>query len=303
MDLNFVLNDSSTSPRTAETTFNIGTTTYEFGPVQHAENPASFIRQNPTSETPQSLVYNHYHHQSGQYSALSARSSYSGPSLQSSTAATSPLEISMSAKSLANLNAENQGYSAMNSEDGDASYRRHLPPLNSVHLHPSTTTTTLSASGEGPSSPHSATHHYHHQNGSDAGYFPPVSSRSYTYAQNQKQQPYQLPIYSASQHTHNRSCGNSLLTLAEAAMETATPGGRKSLEAEAAAEALTGRRASDGTLRYNDNIARVIRKEEQEKAARSINLGGNTSSWVNKPGGVLTHVDTEYVSYTCFPLS
>lgn len=299
MDLNFVLNDCSTSPRTAETTFNIGTTTYEFGPVQHAENPAGFIRQNPTSEIPLPLVYNPYHHQSGQYSALSARSSYSGPSLQSSTAATSPLEISMSAKSLVNLNAENQGYSAINSEDGDASYRRHLPPLNSAHLHPSTT--TLSASGEGPSSPHSASHHYHHQNGSDAGYFPPASSHTYTYAQNQ--QHYQLPIYSTSQHTHNRSCGNSLLTLAEAAMETATPGGRKSLEAEVAAEALTGRRASDGTLRYNDNIARVIREEEQERAARSINLGGNMSSRLNKPGGMSAHVDIEYTPYACFPLS
>lgn len=284
MDLNFVLNDSPTSPRTADTAFNIGANTYKFGPVQHAEIPAGFVRQNPASEIPLSLVYNPYHHQTGQYSA---RSSYSGPSLQSSTAATSPLEISVSAKSLANLNAENQGYSAMNSEDGDASYRRHLPPLNNVHSHPST---TLSVSGEGPSSPHSASRHYHHQNGSDTGYFPPASSHTYTYAQNQQQQHYQLPIFSTSQHTRN-----SLLTLAEAAMETVTPSGRKSLEAEAAAEALTGRRTSDGALGYCDNIARVAQKD-QEKAARSTNLGGNMSSRLNNPGGVSTQADIEYVA-------
>lgn len=286
MDLNFVLNDSPTSPRTADTAFNIGTNTYKFGPVQHAEIPTGFVRQNPASEIPLSLVYSPYHHQTGQYSA---RSSYSGPSLQSSTAATSPLEISVSAKSLANLNAENQGYSAMNSEDGDASYSRHLPPLNNIHSHPST---TLSVSSEGPSSPHSASRHYHHQNGSDTGYFPPASSHTYPYAQNQ-QQHYQLPIFSTPQHT--RSCGNSLLTLAEAAMETATPGGRKSLEAEAAAEALTGRRASDGALGYCDDIARVARKD-QEKAARSTDLGGNMSSRLNNPGSASTQADIKYVS-------
>lgn len=293
MDLNFVLNDNSTSPRTADTAFNIETTTYKFGPVQHAENPTGFIRHNPTSEIP---VYNPYH-QSGHYSALSARSSYSGPSLQSSTAATSPLEMSMSAKSLANLNAENQGYSAMNSEDGDLSsgnFGRHLPPLTSVHSQSS----TLSVSGEGPLSPHSASHHYHHQNGLDTGYFPP-SSHGYTYGHHQ--QPYQLPIFATPQPTHNHSYDNALLTFAEVAMGTATPGGRRSLEAEAAAEALTGRRGSDGALRRNENVAHIIRME-QERAARSINLGGNASSQFDKASrGMPSHADIEYVSDP-FPL-
>lgn len=290
MDLNFVLNDNPTSPRTADT-FNIETNTYKFGPVQNAENPTGFTRHNPASEIPLSLVYNNpYHHH---YSTLSARSSYSGPSLQSSTAATSPLEMSMSAKSLANLNAENQGYSAMSSEDGDlptGSFGRHLPPLTSVHSQSS----TLSVSGEGPLSPHSASHHYHHQNGLDGGYFPPPSSHGYTYGHHH-QQHYRLPIFTTSQHTHSHSYDNALLTFAEVAMGTATPGGRRSLEAEAAAEALTGRRGSDGTLRRNDNPSRVLRREET--AARSINLDGNVSCQLEKLSGeVSSHADIECVS-------
>lgn len=298
MDLNFVLNDNPTSPRTADTAFNIETTTYKFGPVQHAENPTGFICHNPTSEIPVSSVYNPYHHQSGHYSTFSARSSYSGPSLQSSTAATSPLEMSMSAKSLANLNAENQGYSAINLEDGDlstGSFGRHLPPLTSVHSQSS----TLSVSGEGPLSPHSAPHHYHHQNGLDAGYFPPSSSHGYTYGHHQ--QPYQLHVFAASQPTHNHGYDNALLTFAEVAMGTATPGGRRSLEAEAAAEALTGRRGSDGTLRRNENVAHIIRME-QERAVRNINLNGNLSSQLDKASrGVSSHADIEYVPDS-FPL-
>lgn len=77
-------------------------------------------------------------------------------------------------------------------------------------------------------------------------------------------------------------------------METAMPSGRKSLEAEAAAEALTGPRMSDEALGYGDNISHVARKD-QEKAARTTNLGGNMSSRFNNPGGVSTQADIEYV--------
>lgn len=171
----------------------------------------------------------------------------------------------------------------MNAEDGDppaGSFGRHLPPLTSVHSH-------ASALGEGPLSPHSAPHHYHHQNGSDAGYFPPT----YPYGQR-----CQLPTFASPQQTNNHNYENTLLIFAKVAVGTATPSGRRSLEVEAAAEVLAGRRGSGGSSGRSDNVVRIA-QAEQNRTARSINLDGNKSSQLDKSSGGVSshHADIEYV--------
>lgn len=294
MDLNFVLNDSPStsnpSLRNADTTFNIESSTYKPKPAQHAENSAVFPHHNPSPEPPLPQIvqaYNPYQHQQGHYPTISSRSSYSGPSLQSSTAGTSPLD-----KPMAVSNAEGMAYANMGNEGGEfpngssSFLGRHLPPLTGIHPH----TSALSAPTEGPLSPHSASYHYHNQTNTDAGYFPTTSSQAYPYGQPQQQ--YQLPIYTSSQQTHSHGY-DPLLNFAEVAMGTATPSGRRSLEVEAAAEALAGRRESSGSLRQGDNVSRIS-KVEGDRAISSSQI--DRSSQVDKPSGKTpSHTDIEYV--------
>ncbi|CAZ82340.1 unnamed protein product [Tuber melanosporum] len=197
---------------------------------------------------------------------ISSRSSYSGPSLHSSTAATSPLEASMPPLSAAAN--DRSGHSARIHETTETASRtgssfpgRTLPPL-----------TTMVPSGppgsiacDGPLSPHS-TGHYPHQNGTEMSYF--SSSRGFYQGQSpQQSQQYPQPLFPQQSHEHVRS--NALMNFAVVAMETATPVGRKNLEMEAAAEA--GRRQSGGSfaedsIRRNSAPTTIASREQANRA-------------------------------------
>lgn len=157
---------------------------------------------------------------------------------------------------------------------------RLLPPLNSV-------VSSQPAPSEGALSPHSTTHHYSNQNSPDVGYFPSTISHPYSYGQHQ--QSYQPHGFASSQQMHGHGY-DTLLSFAEVAMGTATPGGRRTLEVEAATEAAS-RRGSGGSLRLCD--AGVCGSSSHIMGQSTM----ATSSRVDRlDGSQLFQVDIEYVS-------
>lgn len=83
-------------------------------------------------------------------------------------------------------------------------------------------------------------------------------------------------------------------------MGTATPGGRRSLEVEAAAEALASRRGSSGSSKHSDSVPRVA-KVEQKKIVGNSETHGNVSAQPDRSSGNASpHADIEYVAYPSF---
>lgn len=263
MDINFVLNNSPSSNvphRSADTVFSsssIGDTSgyknrLQDHMVQNIENPPVLSRS-PTDEHHFTPAYREYQPSSNNQSTISSRSSYSGPSLQS-TAATSPLETPMAvhhhhpnAASSAENSYTNDKINEPAISPGSSFPGRLLPPLNNNNNHP---ISAISSSAEVALSPRSIPHHYHHQASDNCSYFSPAASSSYV-AFTQQQQ-YHSPVYQPSQQNH--AGYDALLSFAEVVMGAATPSGRRSLEVEAEAEA--GRRGSGSSLRHSDHSVR-----------------------------------------------
>ncbi|PWW72410.1 hypothetical protein C7212DRAFT_232398 [Tuber magnatum] len=271
MRINSLLNEG---PSSDPHTVNPGnTSTYKAAQSIHTPTDAGFslhrISHNTSGVEPAaSQLPLHYspHQQSTNLSrgTISSRSSYSGPSLYSSTAATSPLEASMPSISTTN---DRPGHSGQIHETvetvsgtGPSFPGRTLPPL--TPMVPSGPPGSVVC--DGPLSPHS-TGHYPHQTGVEMGYF--SSSRGFYQAQSpQQSQQYPQPFFPQQSHEHARS--NALMNFAVVAMETATPIGRKNLEMEAAAE--TGRRQSGGpfvedSIRRNSAPTTVTSREQASR--------------------------------------
>ncbi|KAH0612144.1 uncharacterized protein H6S33_010196 [Morchella sextelata] len=279
MDINFVLNNSPSSnipQRSADTAFSNssirGTSGYKNRPQDHmAQNIENSPVQSrsPTDEHHFTPAYRDYQSNSNNQSTISSRSSYSGPSLQS-TAATSPLEIPMAAHhhhSNATSSAENSYTNDKINEStispGSSFPGRLLPPLSNNN-HPISANPN---SSEVALSPRSTSHHYHHQT-SDISYFSSSPSSSYV-AFTQQQQQYQSSAYPPPPQNHGPY--DTLLSFAEVAMGASTVHGRRSLEVEAA-EALAGRRGSGSSLRHSDHNIRTSSNHMPVNSSRTFQV-------------------------------
>ncbi|RPB02475.1 hypothetical protein L873DRAFT_1673273 [Choiromyces venosus 120613-1] len=272
MRINSLLNEG---PSSDPNTVNLGnTSTYKATQSVHTPTDVGFslhhVSHNTSGAEPAaSQLPLHYspHQKSTNISrgTISSRSSYSGPSLHSSTAATSPLEASMPPLSATNDRSGHSGQiheiAETVSGTGSSFPERTLPPLPTMV--PSGPPGLVAC--DGPLSPHS-TGHYPHQTGTEMGYFP--SSRVF-YQDQSSQQPQQYPQPFFPQQSPEHILSNALMNFAVVAMETATPVGRKNLEMEAAAEA--GRRQSgesfaEDSIRRNSAPTAIISREQANRA-------------------------------------
>ncbi|CUS15277.1 unnamed protein product [Tuber aestivum] len=289
MRINSLLNEG---PSSDPHTVNLGnTSTYRAAQSIHTPTDVGFSLHHISHgtsgvEPTSSQLPLHYspHQQSTNLSrgTISSRSSYSGPSLHSSTAATSPLEAPMPPISATNdrLGHSGQIHETAETASGTGSSfpGRTLPPL--ITMVPSGPPGSVVC--DGPLSPHS-TGHYPHQTGTEIGYF--SSSRGFYQGQSpQQSQQYPQPFFPQQPHEHVRS--NALMNFAVVATETATPVGRKNFEMGAAAEA--GRRQSGGpfvedSIRRNSAPTTITSREQANRAPapRADREEGMVSS--NKP--------------------
>ncbi|KAL7269734.1 hypothetical protein RUND412_007588 [Rhizina undulata] len=184
---------------------------------------------------------------------ISSRSSYSGPSLNPSTAATSPSEQAMPPLHVSNSSRKKSLHSPKENRDMTPSQSssfsgRTLPSLTAIF---SNMSTSLPPNGESAVSPHSSTPVYPY--GPDTSYFASSYALAATMNSNETYAQYQPPhhYHPYQQHRHNDN-NNSLMSFAEVATEL---GGRRNLELAAAAEVLTGRGGGTCTIRQAENVS------------------------------------------------
>jgi len=209
----------------------------------------------------------------------SSRRSYSGPSANSLTGATSPLEISITQRS---NNVPWFGRKPTIHDDivpppisgrtqqqqQPLSLPRVLPPFTTFVNMPQPTTMIVPIA-EGATSPQS--NHQHHSPQTDNGYFGVTShATQYIRAKDhyQRQQLHtQSHVSYTSQDRPTSSAGNAdpLMRFAAVAMESATLGGRQNLEEVAAAEVLTGQRGNMGSSIDGNSV-------QSEKRNASIHI-------------------------------
>ncbi|KAF8538527.1 hypothetical protein BDD12DRAFT_885028 [Trichophaea hybrida] len=206
----------------------------------------------------------------------SSRGPYSGPSANSSTGATSPLETSITQQPNSSMSWIG-GKPIMHHDiapppiSGRTQQQQPLnvlPPFTTLVNMPQPTATMVSIP-EGVTSPPS--NHQHHSPQTDNGYLGAASyqtqyARSKNHYQHQQLHT-QSHISYTSQGQSISSGGNadSLMRFAAVAMESATLGGRHNLEEVAAAEVLTGQRGSMGSSIDGDGV-------QSEKRNASIQI-------------------------------
>ncbi|KAI5795124.1 hypothetical protein EDC01DRAFT_73086 [Geopyxis carbonaria] len=215
-------------------------------PAQNDNTRGNSTTSSSTPPTDQNRAYSPYQ-QSYRERTSSTRSSYSGPSINSSTAATSPLEISLPPSHDAVLSGgrlshdDSIGRPQFPGRDQPQPLQRILPPftslMNGVHQ-------PVARADGGAVSPRSGGFPQQPQSGQQSGYFPTTSQPT----------PFQ-PYYPFS-HGHSRSLSvntgkfNTLMSLADVAMENATVEERRgSDEVIAAAKLLARRNGSGGEQR------------------------------------------------------